>query len=146
MRKASEIDAENAADDGMERGVERTDGWPAAEARQDFDQRRRQERQRLFAQAREVFGDQLAEVILTHRPNKLIGLERAAATLSDEEFHPLADAVSIAIQLIPVEAPTTIQAWFVGRNRMLGDRAPALVVRDDPNAVRQAAEYFLAYG
>ncbi|MBA2519136.1 MAG: hypothetical protein H0V24_05685 [Chloroflexia bacterium] len=100
----------------------------------------------LVQRARTILGARLAEVILTHRPDRLEGLNRAAATRSVEELAPLRDAVEIVSALTAVDDLTTIQAWFVGKNGMLGGRAPALVISDDPNAVRRAARRFLAQG
>lgn len=110
-----------------------------------YDRGRREERQRLLSRARELFGDPLAEVILTHEPAHLISLNAAAAR-SDEEIEPPRAAVSIANDLTRKEAKSTIQAWFVGLNPMLGDREPALMIRDHPDAVRDAALAFLASG
>lgn len=116
-------------------------GW-----RRDFNRRRQDERLRLLARARDVFGDPLAEVILTHAPEHLIGLSAAAATRSDEDLMPLRNAVMIAHDLSKRASASTIRAWFVGLNTSLDDQEPALVVRDNPNAVRDAARAFLASG
>lgn len=103
-------------------------------------------RSELLDRARTVFGDRRSEFIRTRDPDHAVGLDEIAAKLDEIQLAPLRDAVSIACKLHDVEAPSTIQAWFVGMNRMLGDQAPALVIRDDPEAVRRAAKYFLAYG
>ncbi len=100
----------------------------------------------LLSRAREVFGDSLAEVILTHNPGLLSGLSVAAANLSDDEIEPLRAAIKVADYLSEKEANSTIRAWFVGLNPMLGDREPALVIRDNPQAVRSAARADLASG
>ena len=42
------------------------------------------------------------------------------------------------------EDDETIRSWFRGMNPDLGDRSPALVVRDKPEDVIQAARAFLA--
>ena len=50
---------------------------------------------------------------------------------------------------IPLEARAsieTVRAWFVGMNPDLDDRAPALVLGEDPVGVLQAARAFLAHG
>lgn len=65
--------------------------------------------------------------------------------LADEDS-PVANAVKIADMLSQVEDKSTIQAWFVGKNRFLGGRAPATVIVTDLAAVRRAARRFLAQG
>jgi hypothetical protein len=55
-------------------------------------------------------------------------------------------AFEVAELLMPVESPTAIRAWFLGMNPELGDRAPALVLADEPELVTQAARNFVATG
>ena len=55
-------------------------------------------------------------------------------------------ALGIAELLLEVETPAIVRAWFGGRNRMLGDRPPGLVIRSEPDAVLRAARAFRAYG
>lgn len=116
------------------------------EAEPHMSDQHRKTRQRLLARARDLFGDPLAEVILTHDPEHLAGLGIVAKNLSDDEIEPLREAVSIASYLSAKEAKSTIRAWFVGLNPMLDDQEPALVVRDNPRAVRDAAQALLASG
>lgn len=100
----------------------------------------------LLEQAQEVFGVKLTRVILTgERP---LAAETATdlANQSEADQATLKVALDIARSLLDLEATTTIQAWFVGKNVMLDDRPPALVVRTDPDAVRDAARHFAAYG
>jgi len=103
------------------------------------------EYQDLLGQAREIFGERLAKIIWreevpsksqfpSHTRSQWIGLSE------------LRDAVGIAERLLAVEAKPTVRAWFAGKNPLLDDRAPAIVVRTDPQAVRSAARHFLAYG
>lgn len=98
------------------------------------------------AEARRVFGDALARTIATGTPpgeaTSLFGWE-----FIDERMETrLRDAIGVARQLLDLEADSTVRAWFVGKNPLLGDRAPALIVAEDPDAVRRAARHFLAYG
>ena len=58
----------------------------------------------------------------------------------------LRDAYQIASLLLRSESSATVRAWFSGMNPELDDRAPAMVVRDDPGRVLQAARTFLAHG
>jgi hypothetical protein len=106
----------------------------------------RQDRKSLLQAAKEVFGERLAEIILTRDPEHFHGLESVATQLRDSALTPLSDAVLVANALRHVAAPDTIQAWFVGMNPLLGDEEPALVISRDPKAVWAAAEHFLAYG
>jgi hypothetical protein len=39
-----------------------------------------------------------------------------------------------------------VQAWLLGMNPLLDDRAPAVVLSEDPAAVMRAARYFVANG
>jgi hypothetical protein len=55
-------------------------------------------------------------------------------------------AFDIVQLMLKYEAPRVIQAWFLGMNPELDDRAAALVIRDDPTSVLDAARYFLAHG
>lgn len=137
----------DVATPSVERDTTADNGWSlGAEWRQGFEQSRRHERQRFLSQAREMFGDPLAEVILTHDPEHLIGLTAAAATMSDAAIEPLRNAVNVANDLTARADVATIRAWFVGLNDMLDDQEPALVIKDDLQAVRDAARAYLAYG
>lgn len=96
-------------------------------------------------QAREIFGDRLTAVILTgeRQPTFDVG---ALANTTQRNRGALKAALAIAQDLLMLESKSTVQAWFVGINPMLEDRAPALVVRSDPDSVRDAAQHFAAYG
>jgi hypothetical protein len=48
--------------------------------------------------------------------------------------------------LLDVEDEETVRAWFAGKNPILGDRAPAVVIAEDPEQVRYAARDLLAHG
>jgi hypothetical protein len=48
--------------------------------------------------------------------------------------------------LLEVEQPSVIRAFFGGLNPLLGDRPPALVLAEDPDAFRRAVREFRAYG
>ena len=62
--------------------------------------------------------------------------DQAAATLQN--------ALHVVELLRSQEDDETIRSWFRGMNPDLGDRSPALVVRDKPEDVIQAARAFLA--
>jgi hypothetical protein len=48
--------------------------------------------------------------------------------------------------MLKYEGAGTIQAWFLGTSPELEFRAPALVLREDPVGVFDAARVFLAHG
>jgi hypothetical protein len=58
----------------------------------------------------------------------------------------LRDAYLVATLLLQAEAPSTVRAWFSGMNPNLDDRAPALMLGEDPVRVLQAARTYLAHG
>jgi hypothetical protein len=58
----------------------------------------------------------------------------------------LRDAFKIAELLLHEESPQAVRSWFLGMNPELDDRAPALVLADDPDLVGEAARNFLATG
>ena len=99
------------------------------------------------AYLRRVLGPRLTAII-AQVPNpddiELWASGRQAPT--PESARHLNVAYQVSKLLEPYETPETVQAWFVGMNPVLGDRAPALVVADDPDAVMQAARAFVAYG
>ena len=97
-------------------------------------------------QAHDIFGERLTAVILSGDRQPGLGVANKEASPSDADRAALKVALEIALELCQWEEPPTIQAWFVGKNSMLDDRAPALVVRTDPEAVREAARQFVAYG
>jgi hypothetical protein len=58
----------------------------------------------------------------------------------------LRSAWQAAEMLLEVEHSSVVHGWFNGLNPMLGDRPPAVVVAEDPEAFWIAAREFLAYG
>jgi hypothetical protein len=62
----------------------------------------------------------------------------------DRDLHPgivqrLRDADQVAEFLMQGEFRQTVQGWFTGLNSQLGDRAPALVIAENPTEVMRAA-------
>lgn len=55
-------------------------------------------------------------------------------------------ALEIADMLLEEEDQATVRSWFAGKNDMLNDRAPALVLQENSAAVLRAARAFFAYG
>lgn len=101
----------------------------------------------LLTEAQLVFGAPLARVIASgawsEQQEVWIGVRE---WLSRAATDRLQSALSIASLLLEVEAQDTVRAWFVGKNPVLGDRAPAIVLAEDPERVRRAARDFVAYG
>jgi hypothetical protein len=97
------------------------------------------------ADLQELFGQRLVAVIAGVKDAKAVGRwargedvprAQAAATLQN--------ALHVVELLRSQEDDETIRSWFRGMNPDLGDRSPALVVRDKPENVVQAARAFLA--
>ena len=97
------------------------------------------------AALQELFGERLVAVIAGVKDAKAVGRwargediphAQAAATLQN--------ALHVVELLRSQEDDETIRSWFRGMNPDLGDRSPALVVRDKPEEVIQAARAFLA--
>jgi hypothetical protein len=99
---------------------------------------------RVLKQARDVFGDRLTAVILTGERQPVFDFGALTRTTQSNRG-ALTAALDIARGLLELESKSTVQAWYVGMNPMLEDRAPALVVRSDPDSVRDAAQHFAAY-
>ncbi len=97
------------------------------------------------AALQELLGQRLVAVMAGVRDVKAVGRwargedvprAQAAATLQN--------ALHVVELLRSQEDDETIRSWFRGMNPDLGDRSPALVVRDKPENVVQAARAFLA--
>lgn len=101
----------------------------------------------LVRRAQDAFGIRLTQIIAAgRRPSATTDSAFAALANDCKAETRLHVALDIAAQLLALEALSTVQAWFVGKNPMLGDRAPDLVIAEDPDAVRRAAHHFLANG
>ncbi|HEV2106985.1 MAG TPA: hypothetical protein VGR16_01835 [Thermomicrobiales bacterium] len=102
---------------------------------------------RLAARVREVLGEELALAIASGPwpGDRAAGSPDMALEVPVGEAR-LGAALSIADMLREVEATPTVRGWFAGKNPMLGDRAPAVVLASDPEGVRLAACDFLAHG
>jgi RNA polymerase sigma factor (sigma-70 family) len=58
----------------------------------------------------------------------------------------LHNVYAIVQLLLQVETPQAVRAWFLGMNPELDDRAPALMLADEPEVVAEAARNFAAAG
>jgi hypothetical protein len=101
----------------------------------------------LWTRALAVFGAAIAEAIATgawpEADPQEIGGHRPLDRVAEAR---LRSALAIARWLLTVEAQDTIRSWFVGKNPILGDRAPAIVIAEDPEKVRRAARDLVAHG
>jgi hypothetical protein len=68
------------------------------------------------------------------------------ATVDSRSEQRLRDAYGVATTLLDAESPETVQAWLLGMNPLLDDRAPAAVLPEDPAAVMRAARFYVANG
>jgi len=100
----------------------------------------------VLKRARDIFGGKLTKIIMSGSSQSLTGIALQQLAENDRGRMALTTAVDIAEGLLALEAKPTVQAWFVGKNGMLEDKALALVVRADPDLVREAARHFAAYG
>jgi len=100
----------------------------------------------VLQRGRDIFGGKLTKIIMSGARLSPNGSDLHQLALNDRGRIALATAVEIAEGLLALEAKPTVQAWFVGKNGLLEDQAPALVIRSDPDSVREAARQFAAYG
>jgi hypothetical protein len=95
----------------------------------------------------DVLGQRLVAVIAGVRDAKAVGKwARGERAPHPEAEQRLRQAFQIAQLLLQHESAETIRAWFMGMNPDLDDRAPALVLAENPQHVLQAARVFLAHG
>jgi hypothetical protein len=94
-----------------------------------------------------VLGQRLTAVIAGVADVKAVGKwARGERTPRTDAEQRLRDAYYVTTLLLQLETPSTVRAWFSGMNPELDDRAPALVLSEDPARVLQAARTFLAHG
>lgn len=94
-----------------------------------------------------ILGQRLVAVIAGVSDAKAVGKwTKGQRSPHPEAEQRLRNAYQVAQLLLERESPDTVRAWFVGMNPDLDDHAPALVLREDPVLVLQAARSFLAHG
>jgi hypothetical protein len=94
-----------------------------------------------------ILGQRLTAVIAGVADAKAVGKwARGESTPRADAEQRLRDAYYVTTLLLQMEAPSTVRAWFSGMNPELDDRAPALMLSEDPARVLQAARTFLAHG
>ena len=101
----------------------------------------------LVRSLQDVLGQRLVAVIAGVSDVKAVGKwARGERAPHPEAELRLRHAFHVTQLLLPRESAETVRAWFVGMNPDLDDRAPALLLGDDPQAVLLAARNFLANG
>jgi hypothetical protein len=96
-----------------------------------------------------LFGQHLTALLAGIDNPKTVGRWARGQTPHPGNLARLRNAYHIATLLELGESQQTAQSWFMGMNPHLGDRAPALVLADQPEeaaTVLQAARTFLAHG
>jgi hypothetical protein len=103
----------------------------------------------IAAHMSDVLGQRVTAMVAGIDNSKTVGRWARGQVPHPEHVQRLRDAYQIAILLEIGDSRQTAQSWFMGMNPILNDRAPALVLADDPSnaqRVMQAAKSFLAHG
>ena len=97
----------------------------------------------------DLFGQNLTALMAGIDHPKTVGRWARGQRPHPANLARIRNAFHIATLLEPATSRQTVQSWFMGMNPHLDDRAPALVLADEPDAaprVMQAAHAFLAHG
>jgi hypothetical protein len=103
----------------------------------------------MASRMQDLFGQNLTALVCGLDNPKTVGKWAHGQMPHASNLTRLRNAFQIATLLELAESRQTAQAWFMGLNPDLGDRAPALVLADDPDdapRVMRAARAFLAHG
>lgn len=101
----------------------------------------------IVGSLQDILGQRLVAVIAGVSDAKAVGKwARGQRSPHPDAEQRLRNAYQIVQLLLQQESADTVRAWFIGMNPDLGDQAPALVLRDNPAQVLQAARSFLAHG
>jgi len=101
----------------------------------------------IVSSLQDTLGQRLVAVIASVSDAKAVGKwARGERSPHPETEKRLRNAYQIVQLLLERESAETVRAWFVGMNPDLDDRAPALVLGEDPVGVLQSARAFLAHG
>ena len=96
-----------------------------------------------------LFGQPMTALVAGIENPKTVGRWARGQTPHPANLARIRNAFQIATLLESATSRQTVQSWFMGMNPHLDDRAPALVLADEPDAaprVMQAARAFLAHG
>jgi len=101
----------------------------------------------LASALHDLLGERLTAVIAGVRDARVVrSWAQGRRTPPPEAEQRLRHAYEIAQLLLQYEESNSVRAWFLGTEPRLDDRAPALVLGENPAAVAQAARAFLANG
>lgn len=101
----------------------------------------------IVGSLQDVLGQRLVAVIAGVSDAKAVGKwARGERSPHADAEQRLRHAFQIIQLLLERESADTVRAWMVGMNPDLDDRAPALVLAENPVRVLQAARSFLANG
>ena len=101
----------------------------------------------MAATLQQLFGQKLTAFMAgTDNPKNVGQWARGETRPSPVMARRLAEVHDIAQLLLRYESPLGVCSWFLGMNPELDDRAPAEVVGEDPDMVRDAAHVFIATG
>ena len=99
----------------------------------------------LIRSLQDVLGQRLVAVVAGVSDAKAVGKwAKGERSPHPDTERRLRDAFQDAQLLLQRESADTVRAWFIGMNPGLDDRAPALVLAEQPQEVLQAAHSFLA--
>lgn len=99
----------------------------------------------LVRSLEDVLGSRLVAVIAGTADTRTVGRWRRGERVPQPEAERrLRHAFHVTQLLLTHESAETVRAWFVGMSPELDDRAPALLLAEDPEAVLLAARNFLA--
>jgi hypothetical protein len=93
----------------------------------------------------DTLGQRLTAVVAGISDAKAVGKwARGAREPQPEAESRLRNAFQVTQLLLEKESPETVRAWFLGMNPDLDDRAPALLIGEEPQRVLLAARAFLS--
>jgi hypothetical protein len=97
------------------------------------------------AALQELFGERLVAVIAGVKDAKAVGRWARGEHIPHAQAAATLQNASHVVELLRTqEDDDTIRSWFRGMNPNLGDGSPVLLIRDQSEAVIQAARAFLA--
>lgn len=92
-------------------------------------------------------GRELLAIVTDCRPSTVEAWLAGSAVPTDTEAEHLLGAYAVWRDLVRVDSPTTVRAWFMGAKEQLGDLSPAeAVANGDIAAVRSIARDFIEGG
>jgi hypothetical protein len=101
----------------------------------------------MVAYLQDALGSRLAALLVgIDDASVLDDWTRGEVKLNPDVDRRLRNAFKITALLLQEESPQAVRSWFLGMNPELDDRAPALVLAEEPDLVAEAAQSFFANG